>query len=653
MIYRKDIDGLRAVAVLLVVFHHFGVKQLPGGFIGVDVFFVISGFLITGIIYPMVLENTFSFKDFYIRRLRRLMPVLFTVLASSLLVFSTVLLPSDLNKFVSSLISVNLFLANVFFWKEHGGYFEGNTQEAALLHTWSLAVEEQYYLLWPIYLILGLRLFNHKYLITFTFIILILSTIFSEYATSFAIGAAYYLLPTRAFELLIGSLLAISWRDLPEPNSITTHFLSLLGFILILYAAVTLSKTDPFPGYNALYPTIGTTLLIYTNRSHKGFINRALSCAPFISIGLISYSLYLWHWPLLVLARYTTVVLNLKNQLIMLTIAFGLSFLSWRFIEKPFRKRKGKTFAIVAFQIYCLPAAVLSVFCIAIVMSNGLPQRFDKDILKMDKALNSLPNKLRQKCHSPLRFSNNKPHPDCELGETLHHRGGAFLFGDSHANHYTGFIDELAKKEQIRALDYTLDQCPPIFDLYWGTNVQKSIRCKERNDTARSFIKQHQFDFVVLAASWPTVNSTMVFQDGNRIHDRKQKMLVIKQKLALTIETIIEYGATPIILKDIPYLGDFDPKCPLRKQLYDNNLVCKTINYPNKFMDEYLEQLTKKYPSVVIVEPRIVLCSEGKCTLSLDRIPLYRDNDHLNDSGSRILALHYLELHHNPFDDRM
>ena len=233
MQYRKDIDGLRTIAVALVILNHAGFTFFSGGFIGVDVFFVLSGFLITTIIYPKIQDKTFEFGWFLSRRIRRLMPVLFVVMGVSALVFTFTLLPSDLVLFYKSLISISLYLGNFFFWIEHGGYFAGTTQEVPLLHTWSLAVEEQYYFIWPLALTFLLKIFNTKTTVIVSILGLIFSIWFSQWATEVTVGAAYYLLPTRFFELLAGSCLAMVWHKCQINNSVTHHLLSITGLALI------------------------------------------------------------------------------------------------------------------------------------------------------------------------------------------------------------------------------------------------------------------------------------------------------------------------------------------------------------------------------------------------------------------------------------
>ncbi|MES2627311.1 MAG: acyltransferase family protein [Pseudomonadota bacterium] len=646
--HRNDIDGLRSVAVLLVVLNHAGFSLFPGGFVGVDIFFVISGFLITSIIFNGLLDNTFSFANFYVRRIKRLMPALFVVLFVTTIFALLYLYPSDLKKYANSLTWVIFYVSNFYFWLKHGGYFEGNTQEAPLLHTWSLAVEEQYYLIWPLYLIVGLKLFSPRVFAIATVGLFFLCVVFSEWALNVAIGAAYYLLPTRMFELMLGSLLAIFWKDIPKLPQMFMHIISLCGLGLIAYAAFFLDETSSFPGFNALYPTVGAACLLLANREHMGCVNRVLSLSPFVFIGLISYSLYLWHWPILVFVRYQGIPMTFVVQASCITLSIVLAWLSWKFVETPVRNSKNVSLLSVADLWLLRPLVMVMVISFVLLSRNGLEMRYSGEINQMDQAVNALSHEMRPLCHASLSEAARSPDVNCRLGVDNGDEFDAFLFGDSHANHLAGFIDVLAKDANVQVQDYTLDQCPAIFYLEWGRNPVTAEACKKRNAVVLERIKNNKFDYVLLGSSWPA-NPVRVYREGEWLADLVESSQIIETSFAATIGAIIESGATPVVFDDIPDLGANDSKCPIRREAFNEKLDCGMSKQSNKIFEAVLSRVQVIYPQIVRINLADLMCENDICKLDLDGMPLYSDNDHLNYSGAEYMGQRYLQLHENFF----
>lgn len=298
--YRADVDGLRAIAVSPVVLFHAGLQTFSGGYVGVDIFFVISGYLITSLLLKENRSRSFSIITFYDRRIRRIFPALFAVMLLSALAGGWLQTPADFQQFGQSVIATSLFSSNVFFWWK-AGYFDSASDVKPLLHTWSLGVEEQFYIFFPVLLFVLYRWYSErgKYLLV---LLALFSFILSVYAVETRPSAAFYLAPTRAWELLLGSLLAF---DLfPEFNSrILREVGSLFGFGFILFSVLTYSQNSAFPGLRALPPCAGAALIIHSGASGVSYIRNALSIRPIVFVGLISYSLYLWHWPLIVLYK--------------------------------------------------------------------------------------------------------------------------------------------------------------------------------------------------------------------------------------------------------------------------------------------------------------------------------------------------------------
>jgi peptidoglycan/LPS O-acetylase OafA/YrhL len=334
MKHRSDIDGLRAVAVIAVVLFHTRLVRVPGGFVGVDIFFVISGYLITTLLLEDIRKERFSIASFYERRVRRILPALFTVLVFSSLAAYALFLPRDAKDYGRSLAATVFFSSNRVFAAQ-AGYFDAPAEMKPLLHTWSLAVEEQFYIVYPLFLFVVTRYFRKRYAIAIGFV-LILSFAMSVRRLSIDPPAAFYFAGARAWELMLGGLLATA--IIPElRHRMSANILGLLGLGLIGYSVFALSSATPFPGPNALYPCVGAALVIYSGVTQETLVSRVLSARPVVSVGLISYSLYLWHWVILVFSRYYLVrPLNRVEAAAVIASALVLASLSCGSSKRPF-----------------------------------------------------------------------------------------------------------------------------------------------------------------------------------------------------------------------------------------------------------------------------------------------------------------------------
>ena len=345
MNYRREIDGLRALAVIPVILFHAGFKSFSGGFVGVDVFFVISGYLITSIILAEQQAGTFSLISFYERRARRIFPALFVVMLACLPFAWLWMLPSDMKDFSQSLIAVSAFASNILFWQE-SGYFESAVELKPLLHTWSLAVEEQYYLLFPIFLLLTWRL-GKRWIVGILLFVAVISLTAAQWGSLNKPTATFYLLPTRGWELLIGALIAFYFfsknsneTETDKTGALVNQSVSIVGFLLIAYAIFAFDKSTPFPSLYALIPTIGAALIILF-ANPQTLVGKLLGSKLFVGIGLISYSAYLWHQPLFAFMRHNSV--SEPGTKLLLALAFFsivLAYVSWKYVEKPFRDKR-------------------------------------------------------------------------------------------------------------------------------------------------------------------------------------------------------------------------------------------------------------------------------------------------------------------------
>lgn len=343
MKYRPEIDGLRAVAIIPVILFHIGFQTFSGGYTGVDVFFVISGFLITTIIYTELEQNKFSILNFYERRSRRILPLLFFVLLATIPFAWISLFNVDMVDYFESLISTPLFYSNFLFAFE-ANYFDTSVDLKPLLHTWSLAVEEQYYIMFPLFMIILWKFNLKKRLLTLLFMFGLLSFIFAEWASFYYPTYNFYLLPSRAWELAVGAIMAIaiekSFLSKIQNNSILSEILSIIGFALILAGFFIITEDTRFPSSYAIFPTIGSALVIGFANS-KNLIGRLLSLKVFVFIGLISYSAYLWHHPIIAFSKHLSLSEDsLSQKIFLLGIIISLSYLSWNYVENPFRNKK-------------------------------------------------------------------------------------------------------------------------------------------------------------------------------------------------------------------------------------------------------------------------------------------------------------------------
>ena len=369
MQYRKEIDGLRAVAVLAVVFFHAGFDWFSGGFAGVDVFFVISGYLITNIIYDHAGQN-FSLLYFFERRARRILPALFLVISVSFPLAWLLMVPYQFKDFSLSAVSAVTFVSNVFFWQK-SDYFADQSIEIPLLHTWSLSVEGQFYLLYPLFLLVLWRL-NRRLVLPSILLLSVMSFVLAEWASRHAPVANFYLAPTRAWELLLGCLAALHQRDRPIHKSLYCEVLSALGLMLIILSVVLFDETTPFPGVYALLPTLGTLLVILFCGPDTA-IGRVLSHRTLVGVGLISYSLYLWHLPLFAFAYFSGNDQEYAWEIIIASL--GLSYLSWRFVERPCRNARTVRTSILS-SFAAGNVALLAGLAFASYSSDGFERLF-------------------------------------------------------------------------------------------------------------------------------------------------------------------------------------------------------------------------------------------------------------------------------------
>jgi peptidoglycan/LPS O-acetylase OafA/YrhL len=646
--YRPEIDGLRAVSVMLVILHHLGFSVVSGGYVGVDVFFVISGYLITRIVVGEMQAGSFSFAIFYKRRIIRLAPAYFLVLAVTSVASAVVMLPAELLAYFKSVIFSTLFSANFFMWREVAGYFAEPASRVPLLHLWSLAVEEQFYIFWPPALLILLRFAKPKYVWGIVAIAALICLWASEWGVNNYRAAAYYLMPTRAFELLIGALVAVMPRV--QMGARAANGVTLLGFVLVIVPGVAYSKETLFPGLSALVPCLGAALIIAFANHQNNWVGRILASAPLNFVGRISYPAYLWHWPLIVFLKIHLIDIDAYLAVAVIVATLLLSTLTYWYIEIPFKGMQSFKLIKVAGIGFALPATAFLLVSGAASASKGWPQRFDNSLNVKSEAIFSYSNKIRGRCHEG-NVSNPLPPDECILG--INKPGvDILLIGDSHANHFTGMIDVMAKDAGLRGYDITQSNTIYLPDarLFEAKDSKKEkVTFYARNQVIKQEINQGKYKYVVLGGKF----SRALESSYSLNKDNTQNEGVFHSQLEKSVKEIIGAGAIVFIIKGVPQYAYEVQNCTINNQRFGlkNNCNMEIKEYQNQFFEwnTFLSYLVKKYPSVSVIDPALIVCNRNSCFSEINGVPLYRDWSHLNHIGSKYVGELYLKQFGNPF----
>ena len=492
--YRPDIDGLRAVSVIAVIGFHVSHRLVPGGYAGVGVFFAISGFLISRLCFTELEEGRFNLLTFYARRARQIFPALVLVLFSTEIAGAFLMLPQEFADLGGQIFGGAAFISNFIFWSKGvvGGYFGTSAVFEPLLHLWSLGIEEQFYALWPVCLLI---FWPRHLVLPFTIVALAASLACSVWLTAVHPGSAFFLLPSRFWELMTGAALSY-WQRKNRNALISGNALSVIGAIMVVSACLLLNDKSPFPGWRAVVPVLGTVLLIAAGPG--AIINRALSLRPLVGIGLISYPLYLWHWPLLSFARIVSYGEPLPHERVLALIGctFVLSWLTYKFVEMPIRTNG-------ASKRYAAPSlfgglAVAGLSGVVLVMSNGWMSRFPMEIQRYDSYTFDGQKAYRVgTCFIP--FNAPQPYIGGECIDPVSVGGPlVLLWGDSYAAHLYPGLHALQATRTFRIAQFTRGGCSPIF----GSTGLWKADCKLANDRVVEWIGRVKPDIILLAANW-------------------------------------------------------------------------------------------------------------------------------------------------------
>ena len=659
--YRPDIDGLRTIAVIPVILFHADFLLWHGGYIGVDVFFVISGFLISSILLKDLEGNRFSLATFYERRARRILLPLFVMALAAMITAYLLFIPTDFKFFGKTFFSLGFFGSNFIFWKA-GGYFEPALENNPLLHTWSLAVEEQFYLLFPLLLAYLYKRYQNKLFLIFLLLSL-LSFFVSIGQVALAPQAAFYLLPSRAWELLTGSLAAIvlrPWQENTKPvfiSPLTCEILALSGLAAIILPVFFYSEATNFPGLAALLPTMGTVTLIWLGSySYKTFTCRLLSLKPMVGIGLISYSLYLWHWPVLVFFKELGLKAKLSSAeaLSALAISFFLAWLSWLFVEQPIRKRK-----ILSGQkklLYFSAALLITMVLIGAVpyKTNGWPSRFTHELSQLEKVEQDQ-NPQRSQCHLPQIDQAALERLDaknfCRLGLPKNHPD--FLsWGDSHMDALMPLWQKMAQEKHLYGWHISSSNGLPVIGAFRPKGDRVQAQKENYNAFGEKIIKtvqENKIKAVVMAAYWTyylTQDIAVTRQDGTVATGETALAVALDQ----TVTALENAGANVWLVKQIPSFGASVPKIIFRNNTLGHEFYKTYLDYGDYqkqtgTLEMIFSQLAQKHPNLAFIDPAEILCADQKkCLGQAGDKTLYYDDNHLSSTGSLSLEPLLTEL---------
>ncbi len=639
--YRADIDGLRAIAVIPIVLYHAGYDWISGGFIGVDIFFVISGYLISSIILDEISRERFSFIKFYERRIRRILPALLVMLLATMLAAYFFLLPEEYTTLAQSTLAVAAFSPNIYFWLTSSTYFGLDIVTTPLLHTWSLGVEEQFYIIFPAILYGLISRCQRKTCISMILVLLALSLIANILVVEVAANSkfAFYMLPTRAWELLTGVVLSLG--VLPKINqSLIANLIALIGAAMIMFAMLTLDEHSVFPGINAIYPVLGTALIIYSSTSQNTAVSNILGSRGFVSIGLISYSLYLWHWPVTV---YTNMYWESNlNKPFIVAVSFALAYLSYRFIEMRFRKRSKVLISRGRLEEIAAATVLVSLISVFIFSSHGLPDRIPVDAWK---AMSTNEQRVgKQHCK---QFKNNELEASiCAIGSN-HTTPDFVLWGDSHAEAIANALHLAASKQGKSGVLIKSHGCRPLLGVYRRGNH----RCQTFNNEVAKYIRsQPSLKHIFLAGYWRIPftgqgynNSNFLIVDEHTIiRSLDENRKVFKRGMERTLRELKDF--TPVIIQDIPEIGSQFGKSVANHFIRDTwlgNSAKKELMFATKnqsFDQEFDEMVASYAPHPQYIKVQSVLCSNGSCPLLSNGKLVYSDGDHLSEYGASLLA---------------
>ncbi len=634
--YRADIDGLRAIAVVSVVLFHAGLGPFSGGYVGVDVFFVISGFLIGKGLLQEMEGGRLSLVGFYERRVRRIFPALFVMLSVTFAAFALILSNLDLIRLSKGVVATLAFASNILFFRE-AGYFAPTAELQPLLHSWSLAVEEQFYIVFPLILaaLTRARRATRPVLIGLT----VASFVLSIWATSRAPAFNFYLPFTRAWELMLGALLAAgifpTARLKPFAGPLSLVALALLIVPCFLYTAQT-----PFPGLAAIPPTLGSVLII--GLAEHTSVGRLLSNRGVVYVGRISYSLYLWHWPVIVFARYWELFeFGPWTPLICVAASFALASLSYHCVETPFRRR-GAIGRHRLFALAGVSAALLGAVSLTALATNGMAFRNAEAARVADATSGELARFNRSPC---LKLGGAIPAPgECILGRAS--QPDVILWGDSHAAQLAAALDALGKERGVGIRQITKAGCPPFPGGDYLPRNPLRRECGAFNAAALdAILGDPAVRTVLIAARWEKIVNGEILVSDRASATTAQSLRFASASIARAVAAMRARGITVVIFNEIPSPPSDPFVCQRTAQFNgwdgsrcDSFDSRRAATLQRQVSATILNGLPADDPKLVVVSAHGAFCDGARCRSRVAEGAVFMDETHLTLVGSALLT---------------
>lgn len=659
--YRRDIDGLRAIAILLVVAFHARLPGVQGGYIGVDVFFVISGFLITSLIVEEALATgRIHLQSFYARRVRRLFPALFVVVLATLVLAWVFLLPTrdEQQDVARSAIAASTYVANIYFLLTSGRYFDTASELKPLLHTWSLSVEEQFYLFWPMLVVAVLWMCRrrqigiHKWLTVAYASVLLASFVSSVSMLESHPRAVFYSMPTRAWEFAAGGLLALWLPRLAKSTHPVGDALSLAGIAMILAGAVYFDATTAIPGLPALVPVAGACLVIAGGSMNRsGVVYRLLSFGPVAYIGLLSYSWYLWHWPLLSIARARTLQEpHMLRDVAIALAALGAAHLTYQWVENPIRTQRPWLFRASRTTIAAGAALTLAAVAVAVGLRASAISTASKGVTHGRPLTVSAGSGSRPICRQVPPFSEPVSRSLCTIGEASEPIK-AVVWGDSHADQYFPMIRKfVASQSDVAILQRTFMGCTPLGAPGPSANTADADKdaCREYNAAVLKEITELSgagLQGVVLSGRWlddfgaGRVSAARLSQPDREISGEEQsrKMWGSAQELSQLLERFHELGLKTLVIAPLGEMRYDVPKCLARRGPKACSVKRDVVERQRYSTLLAMRDVVSRFPEAALLDPIDVLCDADRCFSQRDGVALYADDNHLSAPAAELL----------------